>query len=147
MKRGHYHYLSSDLSGNFISEVSYDITQIEEKEESFDLIICYHILEHIEDDIRAMKELWRVIRKGGHCLIQTPFKNGDIYEDKNLTTPVEREKHFGQSDHVRIYSISGLKNRLEMAGFRVETRSFSEEENNYFGFRDMETVLVCYKAS
>lgn len=138
-------YLSSDLSGDFIAKVSYDITQIDTVDESFDLIICYHILEHIDNDRKAMEELFRVLKKGGNCIIQTPFKEGDIYEDDTIQTPEERERHFGQIDHVRIYSIEGLKKRLENVGFKVNINSYSLEHDNLHGFNTEETVLICEK--
>lgn len=145
MKKGNYSYLSSDLSGDFLSDISYDIQHIGSVNECFDLIICYHILEHIDDDIMAMKELWRVLKKDRHCLIQTPFKSGDIFEDDTIKTPEKREQFFGQSDHVRIYSINGLRNRLEDVGFKVETKNFTEKFDNVHGFSENETVLICYK--
>jgi SAM-dependent methyltransferase len=145
MKKGDYFYISSDVSGDFISETSYDIMNIDSEEESYNLIICYHILEHIENDTMAMKELWRVLKKDGYCLIQTPFKEGEIFEDYSVTTPEEREIYFGQSDHVRIYSVYGLKNRLENVGFTVEVRNYIEKQDNIYGFSERETVLICYK--
>jgi SAM-dependent methyltransferase len=145
MKKGVFIYVSSDLSGDFISDTSYDIRNIDSPEENYDLIICYHILEHIDSDTMAMKELWRVLKKGGYCLVQTPFKEGDIFEDYSKTTPKEREIYFGQSDHVRIYSINGLKNRLENVGFEVEVRNFKEKPENIYGFSESETVLICSK--
>ena len=138
-------YLSSDLSGDFLSQVSYDITKIDTENERFDLIICYHILEHIENDIKAMKELFRTLKKGGNCLIQTPFKKGDIYEDKTIKSPKEKEIHFGQFDHVRIYSIEGLKKRLENVGFNVSPKHFTSDYENFNGFSQDETVLICNK--
>ena len=145
MKKRDYDYIASDISGDFISDVKYDITDIDSENNSFDLIICYHILEHIDDDIKAMKELFRVLKSRGHCIIQTPFKNGEIYENNSIVTPAEREKHFGQSDHVRIYSINGLRNRLEKVGFQVEEKNYKEEHQNYTGFNEKETVLICKK--
>lgn len=145
MKKGNYSYFSSDLSGDFISDISYDIKHIGSVSECFDLIICYHILEHIDDDIMAMKELWRVLKKNRYCLIQTPFKDGYIFEDDTIKTPEERKHFFGQSDHVRIYSINGLKNRLEDVGFKVEIRNFTEKFDNFYGFSENETVLICHK--
>ena len=145
MKKGDYEYVSSDISGDFISDVSYDIKDIDSADRSFDLMICYHILEHIDDDLKAMSELWRVLKKGGYCIVQTPFKEGAIYEDDSITLPEEREKHFGQSDHVRIYSAEGLRSRLERAGFRVEVRNYTEKYENVHGFNEQETVLICHK--
>ncbi len=147
LKKSDNNYISSDLSGNFISDVTYNIKDIDSANENFNLIICYHILEHIDDDRKAMSELWRVLKKGGCCIIQTPFKDGEIYEDKTITTPNQREIHFGQSDHVRIYSINGLVSRLENIGFKVEIRNFIEEFDNINGFNEKETVILCYKSN
>ena len=145
MKNKNFSYVSSDLSGDFISDVSYDIRSIDSGNENYDLTICYHILEHIDEDIDAMSELYRVLKKGGVCLIQTPFKEGEIYEDNSIISPEQREIHFGQSDHVRIYSINSLTNRLERVGFKVEKRNFIERYENIHGFSEKETVLICYK--
>ncbi len=144
MKKGHYRYESTDLSGDFISDKSYDIQNIDAADENYDLIICYHILEHINDDRKAMTELVRVLKKGGNCLIQTPFKKGEIYEDDSISSPIEREKHFGQFDHVRIYSVDGLAGRLKDAGFQVDIRVF-DDRSNINGFHPNEIILIAYK--
>lgn len=138
-------YTSTDLSDNFLADQHYDITDINIKDESYHLILCYHILEHIEDDRKAMQELYRVLTKGGTCIIQTPFKKSDIYEDPKIKTVTERLKHFGQEDHVRIYSIAGLKDRLTACGFTVEINEFNEEATNKFGFKEKECILICNK--
>lgn len=140
-------YLSSDFSGEFLAEKKYDITQLAIKDLSFDLVICYHILEHIEDDLRAMRELYRVLKIGGVCIIQTPYKKGNLYEDKTIRSPEERLKHFGQSDHVRIYSVSSLKERLIVAGFQVEVSEYNESPDNFFGFKEKEFVVFAKKIS
>lgn len=113
-------YLSTDFAGEFRAHRSYDITRIEEPDSSFDLIICFHVLEHVEDDGAAMRELFRVLKKNGKALIQTPFREGDIFEDNTIRSPEDRLKFFGQKDHVRVYSVEGLKARLAQAGFSVE---------------------------
>lgn len=138
-------YTASDLSGDFISDVSFDITGIAASDGQYDLIVCYHILEHVMQDVKAMHELYRVLHKSGSCILQTPFKDGDIYEDYSIVDEAQRKIHFGQEDHVRIYSIIGLKERLERVGFKVEILSFTEKENNYHGFDTDETILVCTK--
>lgn len=138
-------YLSTDFSGEFLADKKYDITQLEIDDNSFDLIICYHILEHIDNDIKAMKELYRVLNQGGTCLIQTPFKEGEIYEDISIVNPLERLKIFGQSDHIRIYSVNGLKDRLEKASFNVNILEFNESFDNKFGFKTKEFVIVAKK--
>jgi hypothetical protein len=77
--------------------------------------------------------------------MQTPFKTGAIYEDNHINTPAAREIHFGQRDHVRIYSVEGLKSRLEAAGFQTEVRNFQEAQDNRPGFSQQETVLIARK--
>lgn len=136
-------YLSTDLSGDFIADFQLDITKIDLASDSIDLSICYHILEHIIDDKAAINELYRILRSGGNAIVQTPFKEGEIYEDFSITSPEERERHFGQDDHVRIYSVKGLKTRLEAAGFQVSVRTYAE---NYLkGLQGNETVLILTK--
>lgn len=145
MKRQDIGYVSSDLSGNFIADQAYDIRDIIVPNDSFDLIICYHVLEHIDEDHRAMSELYRILRPNGVCLIQTPFKDGEIYENSDVRSPEGRLKHFGQEDHVRIYSVDGLKKRLQQHGFNVEIRNYHGENQNKMGFKAMEHVLVARK--
>jgi SAM-dependent methyltransferase len=145
LKKSSSSYLSSDFSGEFIADVSFDITQIPVKEEQYDLILCYHILEHIPEDQKAMSELFRVLKKGGKCLIQTPFREGEIYEDPAIQSPEERTKHFGQSDHLRVYSKEGLADRLRKAGFEVSILNFKEEKNNPNGFQETESVLIAHR--
>ena len=136
-------YTASDLSGDFISDVKFDITNISQASETYDLIICYHILEHVIEDEKAMKELFRILKPNGTILIQTPFKDGEIYEDYSITSESERLLHFGQEDHVRSYSINGLKGRLEKGGFSIDVKHF--DKNSYLGFTQNETILIASK--
>lgn len=136
-------YFPTDYENEFLADYRFDITKINAESEKFDFILCYHILEHIENDQAAMNELYRVLRKNGTALIQTPFKEGEIYENFEIRTPEDRLKHFGQKDHVRIYSVEGLSERLKKAGFEVEIKNFKKDD--YFGFSDHETVLLCRK--
>ena len=92
-----------------------------------------------------MTEMYRALKKNGICIIQTPFKPGDIYENPSITKPEEKKAHFGQEDHVRIYSVESLAQRLASVGFSIERMNFSEEENNYHGFHKNETVLIAKK--
>lgn len=137
-------YLSTDLSGDFIADYQYDITNLKIKDNYLDLVICYHILEHIQDDITAMRELFRVMKSGAKALIQTPFKDGAIYENYSITSEKERLEHFGQEDHVRVYSVLGLKERLESCGFFVEIRNNLIAKNT-FHLNKNETILVLTK--
>lgn len=141
----HKRYHSTDLSGDFISDNKYDISNIDIGDETFDLIICYHVLEHVTEDEKAMRELYRVLKTNGTCLVQTPFKEGEIYEDAGITSKADRLRAFGQEDHVRIYSVSGLKSRLQHAGFEVNVLTFNEKPDNKSGYAQHETVLVVKK--
>ena len=141
------HYTSTDISGDFIADKKYDITKIDVQDKFYDLIVCYHILEHIEDDKQAIKELKRVLKPDGVCVVQTPFKNGNIYENSAITSEVDRQTHFGQKDHVRIYSVDGLYKRLNALGFEVEVKEYVDNVSNRSGFAEHETILVCRKKS
>ena len=138
-------YITTDFEGEFEASQKYDITNIQLNDNSIDLIICYHILEHIEQDIQAMHELFRVLKDDGICYVQTPFKEGTILEDKLVTTPEERLKRFGQTDHVRIYSPEGLKERLETSGFQTEIIEIENEPSNYYGLKTRDIILRCVK--
>lgn len=136
-------YFPTDYENEFLADYHFDITKIDIESEKFDLIICYHILEHIENDGAAMKELYRVLKTGKTLLIQTPFKEGEIYENPEVKTSEERLQHFGQKDHVRIYSVNGLVQRLKDSGFQTEIKTY--EKDNYWGFSDHETIIFCTK--
>ncbi|MBW2960856.1 class I SAM-dependent methyltransferase [Mesonia aestuariivivens] len=122
-------YYSTDFENEFLADYKLDITKIDMPNNSFDTIICYHILEHIEEDQMAMEELLRVLKPNGKCYIQTPFKTGGIYEDYSIKSPEKRLEAFGQEDHVRIYSIEGLTERLNNIGFKTEHLQFEEEKS------------------
>lgn len=139
------HYFSSDFSDEFPADLKLDIRNITADDNSFDLIICYHVLEHIDDDRRAMHELYRVTAPGGLTLVQTPFKEGDTYENPAIVSPQDRLEHFGQEDHVRIYGVTDLTKRLSEAGFVVEVQRFDELDDPKLGLKAGEIVLICKK--
>lgn len=138
-------YVTTDYEDEFEADKRHDIQAIDEPDNSFDIVLCYHVLEHIPDDRKAMSELHRVLKPSGKCYIQTPFKEGEIYEDSSVTTPESRLEHFGQEDHLRIYSVMGLKTRLEEAGFSVGVNEFTEPTDNRFGLKEKEIVLIAIK--
>lgn len=138
-------YYSSDFVHEFISDYQFDITAIKLEDNFFDLIICYHILEHITDDRKAMAELFRVLKPRGIMFLQSPFQEGEIFEDPAITTDRERMKYFGQKDHVRIYSVKGISERLNQAGFSVEVLPFNESLFNRSGFSEKEMIVSCKK--
>lgn len=139
-------YYSTDFTNTFLADYQFDITNIDQDDKKFDTIICYHILEHIIEDIKAMSELYRVLKDDGVIFIQTPFKEGNTYEDYSITSEEDRTKYFGQFDHVRIYSVKGLKNRLEGVGFKVDVKTFTHDVDDFYsGFKSFETVLKVTK--
>ena len=86
-----------------------------------------------------------MLKNNAVCLIQCPFKEGDIFEDFWIRTEADRLKHYGQKDHVRIYTAQALKQRMQKAGFNVEIKTFSNEDPNIHSFKRNEQVLICSK--
>ena len=144
-KRETINYTSTDLSEDFIADHQWDITNIPAASNSYDLIVCYHILEHIQEDNKAMEELERILAPGGKIIIQTPFKEGKIYENDAIVSERDRIEHFGQKDHVRIYSVAGLKSRLENFKLKVTVLLYNEI-SSYNGLNDNEIILLASKS-
>lgn len=111
-------YLSIDLDGSN-AMLAMDIRDLEFDDGSFDLVICNHVLEHVKEDRKAIAELFRVLKRGGYGSIQVPMKGEETEEDDSVTDPAERERLYGQSDHVRWYGRTDFKHRLAEAGFEV----------------------------
>ena len=131
-------YLSADLNDPN-AMVKIDITNIEYPDESFDLIYCSHVLEHIEDDRKAISEIYRVLKKTGRAVILVPIMAEKTFEDPTIVDPVERERAFGQSDHVRRYG-PDFKNRLTENNFETTIIYTSE----YFDEKDIERLGLKY---
>ncbi|MBP1669538.1 MAG: hypothetical protein H6Q21_1904 [Bacteroidetes bacterium] len=136
------YYTTSDYDRKSGTDKHFDITRIPEPDDRYGLIICFHVLEHIPDDRQAIRELYRVTKPEGRVFLQTPFKEGNMVEDKTITTAADRLHHFGQEDHVRVYSVEGLAGRLEEAGFSVQAEQYSADP--VLGLKE-ETVLICSK--
>lgn len=112
-------YLSVDLySPNAMEKV--DITNIPYDEAEFDVIYCSHVLEHVPDDKKAMSEFYRVLKPGGWALISVPIDTDKTFEDPTVTDPKEREKLFGQCDHIRRYGPDVVE-KIRSVGFNVES--------------------------
>jgi ubiquinone/menaquinone biosynthesis C-methylase UbiE len=99
--------------------IQMDVTRLDFPDESFDAIVCNHVLEHVPDDRKALAEFYRVLKKGGWASIQVPIEGEDTQENLSVSDPLERARLFGQSDHVRKYGRDFLF-KLEDAGFSVE---------------------------
>jgi len=111
-------YLTADLSSP-TAMVKMDITDIQYPDASFDVIFCSHVLEHVPEDRKAMRELRRVLRPGGWALLEVPVRGEETFEHPSVTDPQERKRIYGQFDHVRIYG-TDISMRLEEAGFSVQ---------------------------
>ena len=142
-------YTSADLFSPIV-DVKADILDLPFEDESFDVIFCNHVLEHIEDDRKAMSELYRVMKKGGWGILQVPMKNSleKTYEDFTITDPKERQKHFGQYDHVRWYGMDYF-DRLKSVGFDAEanfySQKFSDADIKKFGLNKNEILPIVRK--
>jgi len=115
----HIRYATTDLYAPGVT-LRADIVRLPHRDAVFDLIYCSHVLEHIPDDRAAMRELRRVLRVGGIAVILTPLWTRPTFEDPGVTDPFERERLFGQHDHVRWYGLD-IVERLSGAGFSVCT--------------------------
>lgn len=126
-KKLNHQYITADLYSP-IADVKADITSLPFEDNSFDVIFCNHVLEHIPDDTQAMKELYRVMKSGGFGIFQIPIdlNREETFEDNTITDPKERAKIFGQYDHVRIYGRDYF-DKLRNVGFLVEEIDYTRE--------------------
>ena len=120
-------YVTADLESP-LADMHFDVQQIPLEEESFDAIICNHIMEHVEDDGKALRELYRIMRRGGWGVILSPvdLEREKTFEDDTITDPAERTRIFGQYDHRRIYG-RDYAARLREAGFEVYDIDYKNE--------------------
>jgi ubiquinone/menaquinone biosynthesis C-methylase UbiE len=142
-------YRSADISSPLAMD-KVDIAKFKYEDNSFDVIICCHVLEHVPDDRKAMSELYRVLKPGGWAILQVPISLSleKTYEDPTVATPKERERAFGQCDHFRIYGRDYI-DRLESAGFSVDvyniTKEFGESFVNKHSLIKNEDIYICSK--
>ena len=127
-----------------------DVTAIPFEDNSFGVILCNHVLEHVPDDRKALSELHRILEKGGWGILQVPLdiELDATYEDFSIITKKEREKAFGQDDHVRLYG-KDYPDRLASAGFNVDqfdyVDKFSKEDIHFYGLDENETLYLVRK--
>lgn len=129
-------YQTADLESP-LADLHFDIQHIPLDDEQFDVVICNHLMEHVENDRLAMRELYRILRRGGWGVLLSPVElnRATTFEDDSITDPEERTRIFGQYDHRRIYG-NDFADRLREAGFEVEdldyaTRLTAEERSKY----------------
>jgi len=142
-------YTTADLESP-LADVRLDIQDMPFERESFDVVICNHVLEHVPDDRQAMREILRVLRPGGFAILQVPtnYDNGETLEDLTIYDPKERERLFRQKDHWRLYGRDYIS-RLKEAGFETRADNFlfacTESDRKRFALPGMEYMYGYYK--
>lgn len=142
-------YITTDLHSP-LADIKADLCQLPFPDNTFDFILCNHVLEHILDDQKAMNELFRVMKHGGTGIFQVPqdYNRLITFEDNSITDPTERTRIFGQYDHVRIYGMDYF-DKLRNVGFEVEqvayAKRFSKQEIEKFCIVENEIIPVCRK--
>lgn len=151
-RQGLLQYRTADLVNPNVDDLV-DLTDMNiYKDNSVDFFLCSHILEHVPDDQKAMRELFRILRVGGQGIVMVPILLSleEIYEDADMVTGADRWRHFGQNDHVRIYSKQGFVSRLEQASFKVNqygVNYFSEASFSRHGINQRSVLYVVEKLS
>lgn len=142
-------YVTTDLNSP-LADVKADICNLPFEDQTFDVIFCNHVLEHIPEDTKAMQELYRVMKVGGMGIFQIPqdLSREKTFEDNSITDKKERQKIFGQYDHVRIYGRDYF-DKLRSIGFKVDevdyTKTLTEAEIDKFRLAKGEIIPVVSK--
>lgn len=145
----HLDYTTGDYNSP-IADIRFDLHEAPFPDNTFDVIFCNHVLEHVDDAAQCMRELYRIMKPGGWGIFQVPLDTNrqETYEDKSITSPEEREKHFWQKDHVRLFGLD-YGRKLEAAGFTVTeedyTRELTPELVDRYRLPAGEILYVCRK--
>jgi len=120
-------YVTADLESP-LADLHFDVQEIPLEDNSFDVLICNHLLEHVADDRKALREFRRILRPGGWGVLLSPVEldRASTYEDDTITDPAERTRIFGQYDHRRIYG-RDYADRLREAGFAVDEIDYAAQ--------------------
>jgi SAM-dependent methyltransferase len=144
-------YLSGDLDSP-LAMMKMDLTKLPLIKETFDLVVCNHVLEHIPDDYKAMSEIYRVLKPGGIAILQVPVSRIMYKSVEELTqiSEAERLELFGQRDHVRIYAARDYIERLERTGFIVEEFDWTKHKefdpySNKYSLNPEERLFIARK--
>ncbi|WP_128760706.1 class I SAM-dependent methyltransferase [Leeuwenhoekiella aestuarii] len=142
-------YTTTDLFSP-LADVKADICNLPFDDNTYGVILCNHVLEHIPDDTRAMQELYRVLKPGGMAILQIPqeMSRATTFADDTIKDPKERAAIFGQYDHVRVYGRDYF-DKLRSIGFKVKevdyTKKLSASEIDRYRLAKDEILPVCYK--
>jgi SAM-dependent methyltransferase len=142
-------YRSADLSRKDVDE-RVDLTAMRGyADDSVDILLCSHVLEHIPDDRQAMREICRVLKPDGFAVILVPLVVGvdETHEDPSINTEALRWKYFGAADHVRQYGKRDFIDRLEAAGLQVDQLGighFGAEAFRHAGIAENSVLYVAH---
>lgn len=142
-------YTTTDLNSP-LADIKADICNLPFKDNSYDIILCNHVLEHIPNDTKAMQELYRVLKPNGMAILQIPqdLNREKTFEDDSITDPKERAKIFGQYDHVRVYGRDYF-DKLRSIGFKVDevdyTSTLTKQDVEKYCLAKDEIIPVVYK--
>lgn len=141
-------YITADIESP-LAKVKMDVHDIPFDENTFDVVFCNHVLEHVTNDIQVLKEFHRVLKPGGWAILQSPIDLAldTTYEDASITTPEEREKHFGQDDHLRMFG-KDYGERLKQGGFEVTPHAVTDLNpglSRKYALDQTEVLYVCSK--
>lgn len=143
-------YITADIESP-LAKVKMDVHQIPFGDNTFDVAFCNHVMEHVDNDIQAMSEIYRVLKPGGWAIIQSPVYPDELdvtFEDPAITTPLEREKAYGQDDHQRKYG-KDYGDRLRKAGFDVTeddyVKKLPKEKVERYALPEDEIIYFCRK--
>ena len=142
-------YLTGDLESP-IADLHFDLHHIPLEDNRFDVVFCNHVLEHVDDALQCMKELHRVMKPGGWGIMQVPqdITRQETYEDASIVSPEDREKHYWQKDHVRLFGLD-YPEWLIKAGFTVKefkpTENYSKDQISRYRLQEGEVLYIVSK--
>ena len=142
-------YITGDLESP-LAKVKMDVLDIPFEEATFDVVFCNHVMEHVASDIKAMQEIYRVLKTGGWAIMQSPVYPylEKTLEDPEITDPAERERIYGQNDHLRKFGVD-YGDRLRKAGFEVKEDNYlnelSEDVRKRYALPAEEIIYFCKK--
>lgn len=142
-------YTTTDLNSPIV-DIKADICNLPFNDNSFDYILCNHVLEHIYDDEKAMKEIYRILNKNGIAILQVPIdiNSNCTHEGRDINNKQDRNKLFGQYDHLRMYGLDYFK-KLKNIGFKVKNENYlsniSQDEKDKYSLHNAGSIPICIK--